>query len=266
MERSRGANQHASGGPSAPSPPEPPFAEQARTLLHLARTGTLATRSRRRPEFPFASLAPYAVDACGRPSFLVSTMAMHTQNLAADPHASLLVAQPGWTGDPLAGARVTLLGRVEPVPAPDVAAVRAAYLARHENARYWVDFDDFAFHRMEVADVYYVAGFGAMGWVDAAEYAAAAPDPLADAAAGILALMNADHADALALCCRAFAGVEAESATMTGVDRLGFRMRARAGDRLRGVRVAFPREVRTPGDVRAVLIEMLGAARAGTAG
>ncbi len=29
----------------------------------------------------------------GRPIFLISAMAMHTQNLRADPHASLLIAQ-----------------------------------------------------------------------------------------------------------------------------------------------------------------------------
>jgi len=49
---------------------------------------------------------------------------------------------------------------------------------------------------------------------------------------------------------------------MTAVDRLGFRLRVRTGDRLHGTRIAFPREVRTPEEVRAVLIEMLRGARA----
>src|SRR5512140_2359630 len=218
-------NQHGGGGrPAPPSVPEPPFAERARTLMHLGRTATLSTQLRKHPGFPFGSVAPYGLDAHGQPTFLISTMAVHTQNLLGNAHASLLVTQPGWTEDPLAGARLTLVGAVTAVPATAVAPVRENYLGRHEQARYWVDFEDFAFYRMAVADLYYVAGFGAMGWVDAA-----ASDPLADHAAGILDHMNADHADALVLYCSAFAGVAAEQATMTGIDYMGFHLRARRG-------------------------------------
>jgi hypothetical protein len=188
-------------------------------------------------------------------------MAMHTQNLIADARASLLVMQPGWTEDPLAGARVTLVGTVARLTAADAAAVRAEYLARHENAQHWVDFDDFGFYRLEVADLYYVGGFGAMGWVDAADYAAARPDPLADSAPAILAHMNADHRDALKLYCRAFAGLEVDDATMTAIDRLGFRVRAQSGERLQGLRINFPREVSRPEAARAALIEMVRQAR-----
>src|SRR5207237_2411576 len=70
--------------------PAPTFAERARTLAYLARTGALATLSRRHPGHPFASVMPYALDDAGRPVFLISAMAMHTQNLEADPRASLL--------------------------------------------------------------------------------------------------------------------------------------------------------------------------------
>src|SRR5215470_11626125 len=49
------------------------------------RTGTLSTLSRRQPGHPFGSLMPYALDATGRPLFLISTLAMHTRNLDADP-------------------------------------------------------------------------------------------------------------------------------------------------------------------------------------
>ena len=102
-----------------------------------------------------------------------------------------------------------------------------------------------------------------MGWVDAREYGVATPDPLADSAPGILAHMNADHHDALKLYCRVFAGVEADEATMTAVDRLGFRIRARTGDRLQGLRINFPREARSPDAARVVLIEMARQAREG---
>src|ERR671935_416554 len=181
----------------APSVPEPTFAERARTLAYLGHTGTLATLSRRHPGHPFASVMPYALDDAGRPLMLISAMAMHTQNLEHDPRASLLVMQPGWSGDPLAAGRLTLMGQAGRVPGVGAATARDRYLARHERARYWVDFEDFGLWRLEIADLYFVGGFAAMDWVTAADYATARPDPLADAAAGIVEHMNRDHADAL---------------------------------------------------------------------
>jgi heme oxygenase (biliverdin-IX-beta and delta-forming) len=246
----------------APVVPEPTFAERARTLAHLGRTGTLATLSRRHPGHPFGSVMPYALDDEGRPLFLISSMAMHTQNLEADARASLLVTQPDWSGDPLAAGRLTLMGEARRLASGDAAAARAAYLARQPRAAYWVDFEDFAFWRLDVLDVYFVGGFAAMDWVTAADYAAARPDPLADAAGGIVEHMNRDHADALVAYARHFAGETADEATMVTVDRLGFKLRLRQGDRLSSVRIAFPREVTTADQSREVLIEMLRQARA----
>ncbi|MBM2836661.1 MAG: putative heme iron utilization protein [candidate division NC10 bacterium] len=188
-------------------------------------------------------------------------MAMHTQNLQADPRASLLVTQPSWTGDPLAAGRVTLMGEARPLTEADAALARQAYLARHSNAAYWVDFEDFSFYRLEIADIYFVGGFAAMDWVSADEYLAARPDPLADAAAGIIEHMNHDHADALITFARVLAGTESDEAVMISVDRLGFKLRLKSGPRLSGARIPFPREVTTTEQCRAVLIEMLRDAR-----
>ncbi len=84
--------KHAAGGTATDQPPvpEPAFAERARTLLYLGRIGSLSTLSRKQPGFPFGSVMPYGLDDRGRPIFLISTMAMHTQNLQSDPRASLL--------------------------------------------------------------------------------------------------------------------------------------------------------------------------------
>ena len=248
---------------AAPATPEPTYAERARTLAHLGTVGTLATLSRRHPGHPFASVMPYALDGDGAPLFLISSMAMHTQNLEADARASLLVVQPGWSGDPLAAARLTLMGDARRVPPSEVGATRAVYLARHERARYWADFEDFALWRLAVADLYFVGGFAAMDWVTAAEYRAARPDPLADVAPGIIDHMNRDHADALVDYARHYAGETADEATMVTVDRLGFKLRLRHGDRLSSVRIAFPAEVATAGQSRETLIAMLREARAG---
>lgn len=257
-------NRHAGSSqtPHDPPIPEPTYAERARTLVYLGRTGMLSTLSRKHSGHPFGSVMPYALDAQGRPLFLISTMAMHTQNLQADRRASLLVTEPGWRGDPLAAGRATLMGDVVPVRGAETAEARAAYLARHARAAYWVDFEDFGFHRLEVADIYFVGGFAAMDWVSADEYLAARPDPLADAAAGIIEHMNRDHGDALVTLARVLAQVEADEASMVSVDRLGFKLRIRSGRRLHSARIPFPREATTPQETRVLLIEMLRAARA----
>ena len=122
---SSAAGKHASGVTSAqPAVPEPSFAEQSRTLMHSARIGSLSTLSRKQPGFPFGSLMPYALDDHGCPIFLVSTMAMHTQNLQADPRASLFVTEPHASGDPLGASRVTVIGNVSKTPAPALVGVR----------------------------------------------------------------------------------------------------------------------------------------------
>ena len=248
--------------PAGPPPPEPAPAERARTLLERARTGMLATLSRRHPGHPFGSVMPYALDAAARPLFLISRLAMHTQNLEGDPRASLLALEVADAGDPLAVGRVTLMGTARRVPDDDVAQARAAYLAWHPNAANWVDFDDFAFWRLEVADVYWVGGFGAMGWIEERDYTGARPDPLADAAPDIIEHMNRDHADALVTYARVLAGLDADEAAMLAVDRLGFRLRLSSGGRLHATRIAFPREVRSAEEARVVLIEMLRECRA----
>ena len=260
---SSSARKHAGPGPAAnqPSIPEPSFSERARTLVFLGRIGSLSTLSRKQPGFPFGSVMPYGLDGRGRPIFLISTMAMHTQNLQADPRASLLVTQPDASGDPLGASRVTVIGKVLTIPKPEVPDARQLYLERYANSKYWVDFEDFSFYRMEVLDVYYVGGFGVMGWVEASDYNQAQPDPLAETAAGIIGHMNSDHKDALILLARAFAGIESQEAAMISVDRLGFHVRLKTPDGMKGARIAFLREVTNPGEARKVLVEMVQRAR-----
>jgi heme iron utilization protein len=253
--------KHAGPATDGPVVPEPSHAERARTLLYLGRIGSLSTHSLKQPGFPFGSVMPYALDDHGRPIFLISTMAMHTQNLRADPRASLLVTQQDPAGDVLGASRVTLVGDVSPIASPEVAEARKLYLASYENSKYWVDFEDFSFYRMQVVDVYYVGGFGVMGWVDAAEYGRAQPDPLADAAAGIVEHMNADHKEALVSLTRMFAAIEAQEVEMTSVDRLGFHVRAKTSEGMRGARIAFLREVRNPAETRKMMVEMVQQAR-----
>jgi len=260
---SSSAGKHAGSGATSnqPAVAEPTFAERARTLVYLGRVGSLSTLSRKQQGFPFGSVMPYGLDDHANPVFLISTMAMHTQNVQADPRSSLLVTQPDSIGDPLGASRVTLLGNILPVPEPELAEARKLYLARYANSKYWVDFDDFSFYRMDVVDVYYVGGFGVMGWVSASEYYGAQPDPLADAATDIIQHMNTDHGDALVQLARVFAGIESEEVAMSSVDRLGFHVRLKTQGGTGGARIAFLREVSSPAEAREVLVEMVAHAR-----
>jgi putative heme iron utilization protein len=260
---SSSSRKHAGPGVGRDQPAiaEPSFSERARTLMYTGRIGSLSTISRKQPGFPFGSVMPYALDKDGRPIFLISTMAMHTQNLNDDPRASLLVTQADASGDPLGASRVTVIGNVSTIPHPEVAEARTLYLENYPNSKYWVDFEDFSFYRLDVVDVYYVGGFGVMGWVSAPDYNQAQPDPLADAAAGIIEHMNADHKDALVVLARVFGGVESQEAAMTAVDRLGFHVRLKTQEGMKGIRIAFLRPVSTPVETRKVLVEMVQQAR-----
>jgi putative heme iron utilization protein len=206
---------------------------------------------------------PFVTDGDGRPIFFISNMAMHTHNLRQDRRASLLITQPDVSGDPLGAARLTLLGEVIEVPAEEV---RELYLSRYENAKFWQDYTDFVYHRLEVSGVYFIGGFGVMGWVSAEDYQRARPDPLAEAAPGIMHHMNADHADVIRMIARYFAKEEADEAAMTAVDRLGFHLRLKSCQRVHGRRVAFLREVTTSEEARSVLAEMVRQAQAAEAG
>jgi heme iron utilization protein len=73
--------------------------------------------------------------------------------------------------------------------------------------------------------------------------------------------VNADHVDALILLAREFGEIEAQEAAMTGVDRLGFHLRLKTAEGIRGARIAFLREVGSAQETREVLVEMTKQAR-----
>lgn len=123
--------------------------------IKTASLGTLAVGGA-----PFVSLVTVAPCA-GDVVLLLSGLAKHTVNLVHDDRCSLLVVEPGGEGvDPLAGARLTLSGRAEQLKRDEHETERSTFLNRHPSASMYVDFDDFAFYRVEVESAHLVAGFG----------------------------------------------------------------------------------------------------------
>jgi heme iron utilization protein len=253
------------GGEARPPVAEPTHAERARTLVAGTNRGILSTLALEPAGYPFGSVATYAIDDAGRPIVFVSTMAEHTRNAAVDPRASVIVTEPFPEGsDPLAAGRVTLIGDLLEVGADERPAVRDRYLAENPASAYYIDFGDFSFWRLEVRSVRYVGGYGRMSWVEASDYAGAAADPLAGAAAaGIIEHMNADHADSLVLFARVFGGrPDTTEATMTAVDRYGFDVVAGGPAGRAALRFGFDAPVATAPEVRPAMIRLVERARA----
>lgn len=138
----------------------------ARLLVRRRGQGALASRLARAglEGAPYASLVTYATDWQGQPLFLLSDLADHSKNLAADAAASLLVESGGEHPEPLTQPRVTLVGRMEKLADP---ALKARFLARHPGASVYAGFEDFQLYRLKVAEAHLVAGFGRIHWLSA---------------------------------------------------------------------------------------------------
>lgn len=126
----------------------------ARWILRESQFGSLATIGE--GGYPYASLVGVAPLPDGSPVLLLSDLARHTLNIRRDRKVSLLLAQKT-QGDPLAAARLTVMGRIEE---QDKNAVRARYLARHPEASKYVGFADFGFWRIAIESGHLVATFG----------------------------------------------------------------------------------------------------------
>lgn len=228
----------------------------ARRVLRLAATGSLATLDGEGA--PFASLVTVATTALGEPVMLLSTLAVHSRNLARDARASLLLVAPGGEGgDPLAGARLTVSGYVasrEPNP-----ALRRRFLARHPEAAVYADFGDFGFDRLEVQGAHLVAGFGRIIDLTPEQLLTdcTGAEELLEAEDGAIVHMNEDHAEALRLYATRLLGEPEGEWRMTGADPDGIDMRAGT---LRA-RLDFPERIATAGELRGVLVDLAKKAR-----
>lgn len=135
--------------------------ELARGLIASARFGSLGVLE---PQtgVPLVSRIAVAAGSEAVPFFLASDLSSHSRALAADPRCSLMLGEPKDKGDPLAFARVTVIGRAAPLSreAAQALDLRERWLALHPKAKLYVDFADFRFYRLEVERALLNGGFG----------------------------------------------------------------------------------------------------------
>jgi hypothetical protein len=138
-------------------------------LMKSKNTGCLSSLHHR-TEYPFGSLMPYALDSSGKPLFFISNLAVHTKNIKKNNKISIMVFAPDKDGDIFNGPRVTLSGKAVKIDQKEIEEAKKVYLKAHPNAENWIDFEDFAFYRLEIEKIYYVGGFGIIEKVTFDEY------------------------------------------------------------------------------------------------
>jgi putative heme iron utilization protein len=235
-------------------PARPSAAEEARTLAAATNVATLASLTTAGD--PWASMVTYGLLE-GSPVLCVSHMAEHGRNLAADPRASLSIVTTEQPSDPLASARITLAGVMERPEGDRLDAARAAHLAGVPAASSYIDFSDFSLWVLRVDRVRWVGGYGRMDSATADDYAAAAPDPVRPNAAGAVAHLNDDHADALLNMARALGGYpDATTATCTDADRYGLDLRVQTPRGMAYTRVGYADRIDEIGELRMATVEL----------
>lgn len=245
-----------SGGTDAgPAQPAGAPEAEARRLMRTAWKATLATLDRDSGH-PYGSLVAVATEPDGTPVLLLSGLALHTRNLAADARASLLFDGTAAGREALTGPRVTLIGTIERTDNP---AARRRYIAKHPSAEMFAGFGDFAFYRLDVQRAHLVAGFGRIERLEGPQVlsAIAGAEAVIEAEPGIVQHMNEDHADAIGLIATRLGRGRPDAWRLVGCDPAGIDLAA--GDA--ALRIDFAQRISTPAEARAALVRLVADAR-----
>lgn len=235
--------------------PEPGPGEAARLIMRQALKASLATLDASAGH-PYASLVTIATDVDGTPLMLISKLALHTRNIAADSRASLLFDGTSAAGDPLAGGRVTVMGRAVVSQRP---AARSRFLERHPAARGYADFPDFAFYELIVERAHFIGGFGRIVDIAATDLLLDVEPAraLLDGHGEVVEHMNDDHSAAVALYATEIARKAGGPWRLSGLDPQGFDLVCDGAT----ARVPFDSFVASPDDARREFIRLAALAR-----
>ena len=144
--------------------------EKMEALVRAERVAALGTL---RGEAPLVSMVAYlAAPDLSAFHVHVSRLAWHTQDMARDARVSLMIAaRDDGRDDPQTLARLTIRGEATVLADDDAdhAALKAAYLARHPAAAIQFELGDFRFWRIAPRDARFVAGFGRIHNLSAAD-------------------------------------------------------------------------------------------------
>ena len=231
------------------------LALEAQQFLFSAHKGILSTHSAKFAGYPFGSVAPFVLNHQGMPTILISTIAEHTKNIIQNAHVSLVVFKN--ENDLQANARLTLLAKAEQTDKNN-DLMRDRYLRYIPQAAQYFDMHDFSFYTLYITQARYIAGFGKMGWVEG-EAMQLPSNPLFIEEPSILVHMNTDHAENLKAYCQHFHQIKTDTATMIGIDSVGFDVRTDVDAVLR---FNFDAPISNAKEARSALVAMAKMCRA----
>ncbi|MGQ0510620.1 MAG: hypothetical protein ACT4P9_08390 [Betaproteobacteria bacterium] len=150
--------------------------ETTALLAGLLQRGRIAHLATLRQGAPMASMTLYLP----APDFSafhvhVSRLAWHTQDMAADSRVALSIAETDdGRADPFTLMRLTIRGETVQLPNEDSGfdALKAAWLARFPEQAINFQLADFSFWRIAPRDARFIAGFGRIHNLSAADLAA----------------------------------------------------------------------------------------------
>ena len=210
-------------------PPAPDASvDIVRRLVRGADRGVLSTRLAGGDGWPYGSLVMIGIDHDLSPILLLSDLAEHTKNLAADPRASLLIDGTLGHDDPLSAPRVALMGRIARI---DDRGSTTRYIAHHPASALYVGFADFHFFRLTIERAHLVAGFGRIRWLEADQIRPPWPVELVRDERKLVEALNQDSGLVRRLAVKG--GAETDVGwKLAGLDRDGLDL-AQRGQRLR---------------------------------
>lgn len=257
--------------------PEPHVA--VRNLVEYAKHAHMSTvmssAQHRRAGYPFGSIVEFAVEAEGAPVFAMSSLAIHTRNVLANPRCAIQIHAPGWTG--LNNARVTLFGDVYPVSPESYADANGLFVSKRKrmspfpgpgaksevngansanpgthtsskiplaNTRYFV--------MGKIVDILFVGGYGTVTWIKPEEYKKSEPDFILQDLSLVVKTCNERFSSSIKKVVP-----EADDVVFISVDKRGVELRVREGTEDSVRRLMFKKHCFTIEDVVNQLNEII---------
>jgi putative heme iron utilization protein len=130
-------------------------------------------------------------------------------------------------------SRVTMMGKLEPLPKSEETALKFAFSIIHPYSEEILDSPRFSLYRLNPEKIYFSGGFGVLAtWIEVEDYEAARADVIAQDVPSLLSRVNLEKRSEMFLMCKHFLNLsldDVEKVHIQAIDRLGVDLRVKSG-------------------------------------